>query len=125
MRGKAGKDGLASGRFGRFPMRVLLLCAIFAIATAAVSSIGITELIFGQKHEKLIEEAGLAAGELERSAELFAETEQIARDAGVQISGLPAVKKAYRSGKREKSSGILGKIFSLFLLGLPGTAPIP
>jgi uncharacterized protein len=41
---------------------------------------------------------------------------EIARDAGVQISGLPAVKKASRSGKREKSFGILGKIFSLFFI---------
>ena len=41
---------------------------------------------------------------------------EIARDAGVQIGGLPAVKKASRSGKKEESSSILGKIFSLFFL---------
>ena len=38
---------------------------------------------------------------------------EIARDAGVEITGLPAVKKAYPANKRNKSPGILGKIFSL------------
>ena len=38
---------------------------------------------------------------------------EIARDAGVEISGLPAVEKAYPAHKRKKSPGILGKIFSL------------
>jgi len=38
---------------------------------------------------------------------------EIARDAGVEISGLPAVKKADPAIKRRKSPGILGKIFSL------------
>ena len=38
---------------------------------------------------------------------------EIARDAGVEIAGLPAVKKAYPAKKRGKSPGILGKIFSL------------
>ena len=37
----------------------------------------------------------------------------IARDAGVEITGLPAVKKAYPSNKRNKSPGVIGKIFSL------------
>ena len=38
---------------------------------------------------------------------------EIARDAGVEITGLPAVKKAYPTKKRMKSPGVLGKIFSL------------
>jgi len=38
---------------------------------------------------------------------------EIARDAGVEITGLPAVKKAYPANKRNKSPGVLGKIFSL------------
>ena len=38
---------------------------------------------------------------------------EIARDAGVEIAGLPAVKKAYPSNKRNKSPGVIGKIFSL------------
>jgi uncharacterized protein len=38
---------------------------------------------------------------------------EIARDAGVEITGLPAVKEAYPAKKSRKSSGILGKIFSL------------
>ena len=38
---------------------------------------------------------------------------EIARDAGVEITGLPAVTKAYPANKRNKSPGILGKIFSL------------
>jgi len=38
---------------------------------------------------------------------------EIARDAGVELAGLPAVKKAYPVKKKGKSSGILGKIFSL------------
>jgi len=37
---------------------------------------------------------------------------EIARDAGVEIIGLPTVKKAYSAGKKEKSPGVLGKIFS-------------
>ena len=36
---------------------------------------------------------------------------EIARDAGVEIAGLPAVKKAYPARKRMKSPGVLGKIF--------------
>ena len=38
---------------------------------------------------------------------------EIARDAGVEITGLPAVKQAYPAKKSRKSPGILGKIFSL------------
>jgi uncharacterized protein len=38
---------------------------------------------------------------------------EIARDAGVEISGLPAVKMDYPPDKRKKSPGGLGKIFSL------------
>ena len=38
---------------------------------------------------------------------------EIARDAGVEITGLPAVKKAYPANKRNKSPGVIGKIFSL------------
>lgn len=41
---------------------------------------------------------------------------EIARDAGVEITGLPAVKKAYPANKRNKSPGVLGKIFSLLFL---------
>jgi len=43
---------------------------------------------------------------------------EIARDAGVEISGLPAVKKADPVNKRRKSPGILGKIFSLIFFVL-------
>ncbi|MEE4265035.1 MAG: TPM domain-containing protein [Desulfobacteraceae bacterium] len=38
---------------------------------------------------------------------------EIARDAGVEISGLPTVKKAYPALAKKKSSGVLSKIFSL------------
>jgi len=38
---------------------------------------------------------------------------EIARDAGVEISGLPVVKKVYSTQKRKKSPGVFGKIFSL------------
>jgi len=38
---------------------------------------------------------------------------EIARDAGVEISGLPAVKMADPAHKKKKSSGVLSKIFSL------------
>lgn len=41
---------------------------------------------------------------------------EIARDAGVEITGLPAVEKAYPANKRNKSPGVLGKIFSLLFL---------
>jgi len=37
----------------------------------------------------------------------------IARDAGVEITGLPAVKKAYSAKKRAESTSVFGKIFSL------------
>jgi uncharacterized protein len=37
---------------------------------------------------------------------------EIARDAGVEITGLPTVRKVSSAGKKRKSSGILGKIFS-------------
>ncbi len=40
-------------------------------------------------------------------------TNEIARDAGVEITGLPAVKTALPTDKRKKSPGVLGKIFSL------------
>jgi uncharacterized protein len=38
---------------------------------------------------------------------------EIAKDAGVKITGLPAVKKAYPAKKRAKSTSVFGKIFSL------------
>ena len=38
---------------------------------------------------------------------------EIARDAGVEITGLPAVKKAYSAKKRAESTSVIGKIFSL------------
>jgi uncharacterized protein len=38
---------------------------------------------------------------------------EIARDAGVEITGLPAVKKAYSAKKRAESTSVFGKIFSL------------
>ncbi len=38
---------------------------------------------------------------------------EIARDAGVEISGLPAVNKAHSAQKRKKSHGVFGTIFSL------------
>jgi len=38
---------------------------------------------------------------------------EIARDAGVEISGLPAVKMGYPPNKGKKSPGVFGKIFSL------------
>jgi uncharacterized protein len=38
---------------------------------------------------------------------------EIARDAGVEITGLPAVKKAYSTKKRAESTSVIGKIFSL------------
>lgn len=38
---------------------------------------------------------------------------EIARNAGVEISGLPTVKKAYPALEKKKSSGVLSKIFSL------------
>lgn len=38
---------------------------------------------------------------------------EIARDADVQITGLPAVKTAYPAKKRTGSTGVFGKIFSL------------
>jgi uncharacterized protein len=41
---------------------------------------------------------------------------EIARDAGVEITGLPGVEKAYPANKRNKSPGVLGKIFSLLFL---------
>ena len=38
---------------------------------------------------------------------------EIARDAGVEITGLPAAKKAYSAKKRAESTSVFGKIFSL------------
>lgn len=38
---------------------------------------------------------------------------EIARDAGVEITGLPTVQRAYSANHNRKSSGILGKIFSI------------
>jgi uncharacterized protein len=40
---------------------------------------------------------------------------EIARDAGVEISGLPAVKKAYSTLKSKKSPSVFGTIFSLLV----------
>jgi uncharacterized protein len=40
---------------------------------------------------------------------------EIARDAGVEISGLPAVKKAHATQKDKKSRGGVGTIFSLLI----------
>jgi uncharacterized protein len=44
--------------------------------------------------------------------------DEIARDAGVKITGLPAVKRTRLTHKEKQSTGVLGKIFSflLFLL---------
>jgi uncharacterized protein len=38
---------------------------------------------------------------------------EIARDAGVEISGLPAVNTAYSTPKNKKSPSVFGTIFSL------------
>jgi uncharacterized protein len=40
---------------------------------------------------------------------------EIARDAGVEISGLPTVNQAYSNQKRKKSHGAFGTIFSLVI----------
>jgi uncharacterized protein len=41
---------------------------------------------------------------------------EIARDAGVDITGMPAVKKTVPSHKSKKSLGVLGKIFSILFV---------
>ena len=41
---------------------------------------------------------------------------EIARDAGVKITGLPAVKKTRPVHERKRSTGIIGKIFSILFL---------
>jgi uncharacterized protein len=40
---------------------------------------------------------------------------EVAADAGVEISGLPAVKRSDPGNEKRKSSGVLGKIFSLLI----------
>ena len=43
-------------------------------------------------------------------------SKEIAEDAGVTLSGLPKMKKSLRVGRKKKSGGFLGSLFSLLLI---------